>query len=128
MALSDWNDPAKEAELSTIDRLGLAYCRLNCWEWDEGIAGPKPEGFDDLPFYDNREFKPFYRLRRYFHPIRTRCQYTKPIINAVYRAIGETNAVRCEWIFEYGKSEEEWARWYFGGQPDLPLGFFKYYK
>ena len=32
--------------LNKIDRLGLAYCRLNCWEWDN-IIGPKPEGFDN---------------------------------------------------------------------------------
>lgn len=24
-----------ESKLSPVERLGLAYCRLNCWIWDE---------------------------------------------------------------------------------------------
>ena len=37
-----------ETELSSVDRLGLAYCRLNRYEWDN-ILGEKPANFDDLP-------------------------------------------------------------------------------
>lgn len=35
-------------KLSFQDRMGLAYHRLNNWEWDD-IFGEKPEGFDDMP-------------------------------------------------------------------------------
>ena len=36
----------QEKKLNYVDRLGLAYCRLNSWEWDDAV-GPKPEGFDE---------------------------------------------------------------------------------
>lgn len=40
--------PVVEEDLTHEERLALAWCRLNRWEWDEYI-GPKPDGFDDLP-------------------------------------------------------------------------------
>ena len=51
-----------ENVLDRVDRLGLAYCRLNDWKWDEFI-GPKPDGFDKLPDYDPND------LKRICHPI-----------------------------------------------------------
>ena len=43
----DWSEywAGKEKELTQTERLGLAYCRLNCWEWDDFI-GEKPKDFD----------------------------------------------------------------------------------
>ena len=35
-----------ESKLNPEDRLGLAYCRMNCWEWDD-YMGNKPEGFEE---------------------------------------------------------------------------------
>lgn len=40
----DWSEywAGKEKELTQTERLGLAYCQLNCWEWDDFI-GEKPK-------------------------------------------------------------------------------------
>lgn len=81
-----------ESNLNRIDRLGLAYCRLNNWEWDE-ILGPKPDGFDSL----SREEK---------------YERTRPAWDAILSIIGEANASRCSWVFNLEKSEGEWFRWY----------------
>ena len=66
----------QEKELNYVDRLGLAYCRLNSWGWDE-IIGPKPDEFDKLPWYDNRKFKKFRRK------IRTKSYYLTPAIEGI---------------------------------------------
>jgi len=94
-----------EEELSTEERFGLAYCRLNSWEWDE-IAGPKPEGFDELPDYDQRKFK---WLRK---KIKTKGDLIDPVLEAIEEFIGEANTSRYWWEFELGKSTEEWFEWY----------------
>lgn len=95
----------QEKELNYVDRMGLAYCRLNNWEWDE-IIGPKPDGFDELPWYDNRKFKKFRKK------IRTKSDYLTPAIEGIKSIIGEANISRCWWKFELGKTEEEWRQWY----------------
>lgn len=53
--------PLSEMTQEEIDRWGLAYCRANCWEWDE-LFGEKPDGFDDMPtfargFWQRRKYK-----------------------------------------------------------------------
>ena len=47
----DWSEywAGKEKELTQTERLGLAYCRLNCWEWDDFI-GEKPKDFDKCAY------------------------------------------------------------------------------
>ena len=77
----------QEKELNYVDRMGLAYCRLNSWEWDE-IIGPKPDGFDELPWYDNRKFKKFRKK------IRTKSDYLTPAIEGIKSIIGEANLSR----------------------------------
>lgn len=94
-----------ESTLDPIDRLGLAYCRMNSWEWDE-VAGPKPEGFDGLPLFDRRMFKRFRKK------IVTKHDYIRPAISAIESIVGEANASRCWWKFVLDRSEEDWFRWY----------------
>lgn len=97
-----------ETALSYIDRLGLAYCRLNGYEWDE-IVGPKPEGFDEMPEFDNDFFK---LHRRTVWP--TKHDYTDPKIKGLTEIIGEANASRCWWKFGLSESEQAWLEWYTG--------------
>ena len=86
-----WRD-IDETQLNCIDRLGLAYCRLNGFEWDD-ILGPAPNEFDKLPKAQKDD-------------------YIKPAIEAIRSIIGEANCSRCWWMFKLGKSKEEWFRWY----------------
>ena len=71
-----------EDALSFTDRLGLAWCRLNCGEWDD-FLGPRPDGIA------NRD-----------------------VMGAIAEIIGKANTSRCWWIFNLGRSETEWVRWY----------------
>lgn len=93
-----------EAKLPLVERLGLAYCRLNNWEWDEFI-GPKPDGFDALPKYIKHN-------RLSSHKQRCKYDYIQPAIAAIESIIGSANASRFRWIYVLGKSEEDWVRWY----------------
>jgi len=123
-----WNvlyDPlcdVDEGALSKTDRIGLAYCRLNDWKWDEFI-GPKPEGFDDLPNFDRND------LKRISHPIIMRflsCvfpgKYKKKLskddfidlpMRGIKSEIGEANISRCWWVYKMKRTEEEWRKWYY---------------
>ena len=90
-----------ENALDRIDRLGLAHCRLNGWEWDE-IVGPKPEGFDEMPLsIPGKKWAPG-----------TRSYYIGPARTGIENIIGEANTSRCHWIFNLRRTEEEWLRWY----------------
>ena len=93
-----------ESKLNRIDRLGLAYCRLNCYQWDD-LVGPKPEGFDDLPRSASRHM-PWQKKKP------SKSDYIRPAIEGIKSIIGEANASRCWWLFVLGKTEEEWFRWY----------------
>lgn len=110
-----------ESKLNKLDRLGLAWCRFNRWEWDE-LAGPKPDGFDDLPEFDPYEAErakhPYtMKLLSKVHPKRyakrlSKSDFTRPALKGIEHEIGEANASRCWWIFELGRTEDEWRRWY----------------
>ena len=83
-----------ETTLNFEQRLGLAYCRLNSWQWDD-IVGPKPNDFDnieDLLVKNEYLYEPFQR-----------------IINI----IGERNCNKYWWIFVLDKTEDEWVEWYY---------------
>lgn len=101
-----------EAALSETERLALAACRLNTWEWDE-IIGPKPEGFDDLPEYDNR------RLKSVRRKIRTKRDYLIGPLHLIKMKIGEAEISRFYWVYVLGRTEEEWRRWWESGQAIL---------
>lgn len=90
--------------LTGADRLGVAACRLACYEWDE-ILGPKPEGFDELPEYRGNRF--FFGRKK-----ASKQDYVMPAYAAIEDAIGEANVTRCWWKYVLGKSEEEWLRWH----------------
>lgn len=92
-----------EKTLSPIDRLGLAWCRLNRGEWDP-ILGKKPDYLDSLPAH-----KPWWR---FWDKRPVRWQYEIKIMNAIERMIGGGNTSRCWWIFVLGRTEEEWFHWY----------------
>lgn len=91
--------------LNKIDRLGLAYCRLNCWEWDN-IIGPKPEGFDNLPDFDPKKGRLFHKTQK------SKEDYIGPAMKAIESIIGAANVSRCWWKFVLGKTEDEWFRWF----------------
>lgn len=111
-----------EGALNKVDRLGLAYCRFNCYNWDE-IAGPKPEGFDDLPDDDR------YSLERISHPVimfilsklfpkkyaqkPTKHDFISPIMRGIESEIGNANVSRCWWVYEMKRTEEDWRTWYY---------------
>lgn len=83
-----------ETTLNFEQRLGLAYCRLNSWQWDD-IIGPKPNDFDNIEnllVKNEYLYEPFQR-----------------IINI----IGERNCNKYWWMFALDKTEDEWVEWYY---------------
>lgn len=96
-----------ESQFSYIDRLGLAYCRLSRYEWDD-IIGPKPESFDSLPDYIVSKRRP----RRVSKHLPSKSDYVAPPIKAIRSIIGEANCSRCWWLFVLGRTESEWFQWY----------------
>lgn len=97
-----------EKNLSMVDRLGLAYCRLNSFEWDP-ILGPKPEGFDNMPKYPQK--KRSFLMRTKNGP-KSKLEMVNPAKQAIEAIIGEANISRCLWKFDLCRTEEDWLRWY----------------
>ena len=87
-----------ESKLSPIERLGLAYCRLNCWVWDE-LIGAKPDGFEQMTNEEKRG-------------------YIEPQLNRIEQMLGKPYTDRCWWVYEMGKTEEEWLEWRASRMPD----------
>ena len=100
-----WDAHIDEASLNQIDRLGLAYCRLNTWKWDD-VLGPKPEGFDELPDYDKEDEASACQ------EVKTKMDYLRRPLQAIEEIIGWVNTSRCWWKFVLGKTDEEWFRWF----------------
>jgi hypothetical protein len=103
------HDPSKykpkvdESTLNKIDRLGLAYCRLINFEWDD-LVGQKPEGFDEMPNY---------QLKRWWQKkVPTKSDFVRIPSERIESIIGEANTSRCWWKFVLGESEEAWFQWY----------------
>jgi hypothetical protein len=94
-------------EKETLDRLGLAWCRLNRFEWDD-LIGPKPDGFDALPNNPPKRWIPFLKRK----PSKT--DYIAPALDAIESIIGEANTSRYWWTLHMHRTEEEWFRWYTG--------------
>lgn len=95
-------DSIDESTLKFNERLGLAYCRLNCWQWDE-IIGTKPEGFDDLP--DCRH--PSHGSQGLYKE-----DFVTPACNAIASILGSAQCSRYWWRFKLGRSDAEWVQWY----------------
>lgn len=87
-----------EGKLSPIERIGLAYCRLNCWDWDE-LIGEKPDGFEQMT---NEE----------------KHGYIEPQLDRIEQILGSPYTSRCWWVYELGKTEEEWLEWRKSRMPD----------
>lgn len=96
--------PVDESKLSYIDRLGLAYCRLNCYQWDS-LLGPVPAGFDGAP--DRPEKRSIFKKAT-----KSKSDFVWPIMEAIRLIIGDANISRCWWVFVLEATEEEWMRWY----------------
>lgn len=94
-----------ESALTQTDRLGLAWCRLNCDIWDD-IVGEKPVGFDELPRFDDRRFRVFRKK------MATKHDYVHPAMVDIELEIGHKSVSRCWWLFALKKTEEEWHQWY----------------
>lgn len=97
-----------EANLSMVDRLGLAYCRLISGEWDN-ILGPKPSDFDSLPRFSDNKRRLFFKPKK---SPRSKHSLTWPAAQAIESIIGKANTSRCWWKFELLRTEAEWLRWY----------------
>lgn len=87
-----------ESKLSPVERMGLAYCRLNCWDWDE-LIGEKPDGFEQMT---NEE----------------KHGYIEPQLDRIEQILGSPYTSRCWWVYELGKTEEEWLEWRKSRMPD----------
>ena len=111
-----------ESALDRTDRLGVAYCRLNSWEWDE-YMGPKPENFDSLPEFDKNYMKRvnhpiIMRILERIFPTRyakksTKQDYIRPKIKRIEQDIGGANVSRCHWVYGMKRTEDEWRQWYY---------------
>lgn len=98
------NSADRMSDPRLIDRLGLAYWRLNRYEWDD-ILGPKPEGFDELPNLWKKRW-PWQKKKPCKH------DYISRPMRAIETIIGEANISRCWWAYELGKDFDEWLKWY----------------
>lgn len=89
----------EKPDMSETDRLGLAYCRLNSWLWDD-IAGECP--------------KDFYSLPRYRNLGKSRKAYIEKPISEIRAKLGKENCSKYWWLYSLGKTEEAWREWYYG--------------
>lgn len=78
-----------KSRLNPEARMGLAYCRMNCFKWDE-YMGEKPEGFE-----------------------KNKYELLKSSMKKIRNLLGENNCSKYWWIFELGRTEDEWAHWYY---------------
>lgn len=95
-----------ENSLNERDRLGLAFCRLNFWEWDD-LVGKKPEGFDDLPMDLPRSLLPFRKKKE------CKAKYIGPAIAKIESILTEEETSWYHWRFVRERTWEEWLAWYF---------------
>ncbi len=82
--------PIDETALTPIERLGLAYCRLEGLKWDEYI-GPKPKGFDEA----RNDVKRFV---------------VEPHLQRISAMLGETYIDRCRWVYSRQLDEADWLK------------------
>lgn len=104
----------EKPDMSETDRLGLAYCRLNNWLWDD-IVGECPKDFYNLPCYGEEHEK-------------TRRDYTHPPLEEIRAKLGAENCSKYHWLYSMEKTENEWREWYFGERPRKDKQVVKYVK
>ncbi len=67
---------AEKLDLNEVDRLGLAYCRLSSYIWDD-LIGQCPTGFYKLPRFSSKE------------DVITRSDCVKPYMEYIKARIGK---------------------------------------
>ena len=78
-----------------VERIGLGFCRMNCFEWDEELFGPSPEGWDKLNDTERHNHPEFRRYRKVIDDILpTKMQ------NMYW------------WTIKLKKTYEEWEKWW----------------
>lgn len=78
-----------------IDRIGKAYCMMNCFEWDTEIFGKPPKGWnkmDSRTKYENRRFRECFKL--------------------IDAALTEREKSMYWWTIELKRSYNDWKKWY----------------
>lgn len=100
------------ADLTEKERLGLAYCRFNAWQWDD-IFAPCPENFYSLPSFSNDP------------NTLTRDMYIKRPMEQINEKLSTAERSMYWWKFRLKKTEAEWRQWYY---IDLPAEDFEIKK
>lgn len=90
----------EQTNLTAEERLGLAYCRFNCWQWDD-IFCPCPEGFYDLPRFSD---KPGVLTREGFIDVQ---------LEEIERTLTPAQQSMYWWKFKLNATEDEWRQWYY---------------
>ena len=78
-----------------------------------GIAKGKfkmPKDFDKCAYSSKN---PIIRFLKGQH---SKSYYITPAVRAIEKAIGEAEVSRCWWKFTLGRTDKEWAEWYFSTQ------------
>lgn len=78
-----------------VERIGLGFCRMNCFEWDEELFGPPPEGWDKL---NNAE--------KYKHPEFRHC------VRMIDDILPEKMQSMYWWIIELNSTYKKWEEWW----------------
>ena len=89
----------------TEQRLGLAWVRGNKWIWDEEVFGPKPDIYEDLPMFSSGG--------------ESKYDYIHPKMEEVSKEISRMITSKYWWLYELGRTEEEWKEWYMNGEGDI---------
>ena len=95
----DWIKEVDESSLTETERLGLAACRLNCYQWDDYI-GEKPEAFDEMTIKEK------YRV-------------IIPEVELIKGKIGEAWCSWCWWRFGMGETYDAWKRWWVSNKVEV---------
>ena len=78
----------------SVDRIGEAFVRMNCWEWDD-ICGPKPEGFDLLTDKEKHRLPAF-----------------NDAMNQIRKHLTHEQMSMYWWTIKLGRTYDEWRAWY----------------
>lgn len=90
-AIRAYRPKPQPAPMTLYERYGRAYLKLEGWEWDE-LAGPKPEGFDQMT---NEQ----------------KVQVCTPKRDEFYAIIGDVYANYLQWTVDRQASEESWIEY-----------------
>lgn len=96
-------DVSNERRLPIHLRLGLAWCRLNMYEWDD-IVGPKPPNWDNLPTTSK---EPLFGKKK-----PSKSEYVKKPMEKIKHMIGTQTTTLCWWVFVLKKPPTDFLQWY----------------